>query len=481
MRSENSPASEPKQTPGPLPPGKGEDTFFQSRGRLLMEGPLAELAGLAEQIIAQADSLGHPQLVPEFQRLRDRARELREGFLQTPLPLGEKPSPSNEAPSKPQTRFLLKWLNTQKGQSAEAVNTDIVPTASQGRILVVEDEPEAQALLKLLLENYGYNLVMASDGQTAWEILEHGQIDLVLLDLFLPEMNGYELLERMRSNSALNTLPTIVVSGAVDMDGVVRCVELGADDFLPKPFHPLLLRTRIDAGLEKKRLRDQENAYLQQIKEEREKSDRLLLNVLPSAIADRLKRGEATIAESFPDVTVLFADIAHFTELSERTPAPTLVGLLNEIFSAFDQLAEIHGLEKIKTIGDNYMAVGGLPVPRPDHAIRVAAMALDMQLAISQFNAAQGTGLALRIGIHSGPVVAGIIGQKKFSYDLWGDTVNLASRMESHGHPGEIQVSEASQLKLRSHYRLEPRGKIQIKGKGPMNTFLLKAKLLVAA
>jgi adenylate cyclase len=480
MSSDHLSALESGQEPCPQPTGKGEDTFFQSRGRLLMEGPLAELAGLAEQIIAQADMLGHPQLVPEFQRLRDRAHELREGFLRAPIPLGESPSGPVFPSSKPQTRFLLKWLNTQKDQNEDVLKTGVAPTASQGRILVVEDEPDAQALLKLLLETYGYTLVMASDGQTAWEILQRGQIDLVLLDLFLPEMNGYELLERMRSNSALNTLPTIVVSGAVDMDGVVRCVELGADDFLPKPFHPLLLRTRIDAGLERKRLRDQENAYLQQIKEEREKSDRLLLNVLPSAIADRLKGGEGTIAESFADVTVLFADIAHFTELSERTPAPQLVGLLNEIFSAFDQLAEIHGLEKIKTIGDNYMAVGGLPVPCLDHAIRVAAMALDMQTAISKFNTARGTGLALRIGIHSGPVVAGIIGQKKFSYDLWGDTVNLASRMESHGHPGEIQVSEASQLKLRSHFRVELRGKIPIKGKSPMNTFLLKGKLVVA-
>ena len=170
----------------------------------------------------------------------------------------------------------------------------------------------------------------------------------------------------------MHNIPVIVLSGTGDMDNVVRCVELGAEDFLPKPFNPLLLRTRIAAGLEKKRLRDQEQAFLQQISTEREKSERLLLNVLPAAIAERLKQGEATIAESYPDVTVIFADLVNFTQLSERTPAPQLVELLNEVFSDFDRMAERHGLEKIKTIGDSYMAVGGLPMPCANHAERVA-------------------------------------------------------------------------------------------------------------
>ncbi|MBM3844944.1 MAG: response regulator [Verrucomicrobia bacterium] len=352
---------------------------------------------------------------------------------------------------------------------------------SGGRLLVVEDEPDGQALLRMLLENSGYSLEMAEDGQRALSQLEKDKIDLVVMDLMLPEMNGYELLERMQASPSLRNVPAIVLSGAVDMDAVVRCVELGAEDFLPKPFHPVLLRTRIAAGLEKKRLRDQEREYLRQISIEREKSERLLLNVLPSAIAERLKRGEATIAESFSDVTVLFADLVRFTQLSERTPAPKLVELLNEIFSAFDRLAEKHRLEKIKTIGDSYMIVGGLPVPCSDHAGRVAAMALDMQHAIELFNQSHSTDLALRIGIHSGPVVAGIIGRQKFSYDLWGDTVNVASRMESHGSAGEIQVSEATEFRLRSHFQFEARGKIPIKGKGELTTFLLRRNANLAA
>lgn len=463
----------------------GGDSFFQSRGRLLMEAPLAELAGLAEQIIAQADALGHPQLVPEFKQLRDRARQLRARFLGDPskIPEGAGTLRGEGDRSQRQTKFfLLQWLASQKpGSSPFAGQAPLTETPCRGRLLVVEDDPDTQELIGMLLQNCGYEITTAGDGAAAKALLDQGATDLVLLDLLLPEMNGYELLESMKAQPRTRDVPTIVLSGTADMDSVVRCIEMGAEDFLPKPFHPLLLRTRIAAGLEKKRLRDMEQAFLKQISEEREKSERLLLNVLPAAIAERLKQGEATIAESFPDVTVLFADLAQFTELSKRTPAPKLVELLNEVFSIFDRLAEVHGLEKIKTIGDNYMAVGGLPVPCDNHAERVARMALEMIDAIHALNAATGTRLSLRIGIHSGPVVAGIIGRRKFSYDLWGDTVNLASRMESHGQPGCIQVSEATRNKLVPLFHFESQGKIKIKGQGELPTYFLHRRPPVSA
>ena len=326
-----------------------------------MEAPLVELAGLAEQIMAQAEALGHPQLIPEFRGLRDRANALRAELTQlTPIPSNlpaEPPKPSKG------TRFLLKWLAANQTDAEKKLLAESSAARKATNILVVEDEPEVRDLVAMLLQNLDYNLSIAEDGAQAMEILKHSNIDLVLLDLLLPEVNGYELLEEMKANESWQNIPVIVLSGTTDMDNVVRCVELGAEDFLPKPFNPLLLRTRIAAGLEKKRLRDQEQAFLQQLNTEREKSERLLLNVLPSAIAERLKQGEETIADSFPDVTVLFADLANFTKLSEQTPAPKLVELLNEVFSAFDGLAEHHGLEKIKTIGDSYMAVGGLPLP----------------------------------------------------------------------------------------------------------------------
>lgn len=212
---------------------------------------------------------------------------------------------------------------------------------------------------------------------------------------------------------------------------------------------------------------------LKELKAEREKAEQLLLNILPQPIANRLKKEERTIADSFNEATVLFADIVGFTNLSAHTSPVELVSLLNQIFSAFDRLAEQHGLEKIKTIGDAYMVVGGIPTPGSDSAQAVAEMALDMLKAIQEFNAINHADFNMRIGINTGPVVAGVIGIKKFIYDLWGDTVNTASRMESQGIPGCIQVTAATYEHLKDKYEFEPRGAIQVKGKGEMMTYLL--------
>jgi adenylate cyclase len=211
-----------------------------------------------------------------------------------------------------------------------------------------------------------------------------------------------------------------------------------------------------------------------QLLEAQERSERLLLNILPKPIAEQLKLGPQTIAESFSEVTVLFADLVNFTQLADAIAASDLVGLLNQVFSRFDQLAEANQLEKIKTIGDAYMVVAGLPEERADHADAIAAMALAMQETLADFNQATGYDLSLRIGIHTGPVVAGVIGLKKFAYDLWGDTVNTASRMESQGLPGTIQVSHFTYECLKNKYTFIERGPLEIKGKGIMTTYLLE-------
>jgi PAS domain S-box-containing protein len=210
---------------------------------------------------------------------------------------------------------------------------------------------------------------------------------------------------------------------------------------------------------------------------QQEQSERLLLNILPGPIASRLKAEEGIIADNFNEVTIMFADLVNFTQMASQTPPTELVRLLNEIFSIFDDLTQKHGLEKIKTIGDAYMVVGGLPIPRKDHADAIAQMALDMQQSIVEFNATQGTNFNLRIGINSGPVVAGVIGTKKFSYDLWGDAVNTASRMESQGLVGTIQVTENTYNLLSNNFLFAERGIVNIKGKGEMKTYLLNGKI----
>ncbi|WP_445251206.1 MULTISPECIES: adenylate/guanylate cyclase domain-containing protein [unclassified Microcoleus] len=230
-------------------------------------------------------------------------------------------------------------------------------------------------------------------------------------------------------------------------------------------FHDITKRKRMESALRK----------------EQKKTESLLLNILPEPIADRLKYQPGLIADKFEKATILFADLVNFTQISTTMSATKLVYLLNEIFSAFDQLSEKHGLEKIKTIGDAYMVAGGIPIERPDHAEAIAEMALDMLAAIKELNVKLDAQFDLRIGINSGPVVAGVIGTKKFIYDLWGNAVNTASRMESHGITGRIQVSHYTYELLQDKYEFEDRGEIEIKGKGEMRTYLLTARKTASA
>jgi adenylate cyclase len=209
-------------------------------------------------------------------------------------------------------------------------------------------------------------------------------------------------------------------------------------------------------------------------------NERLLLNILPEPIANRLRAGEAVIADRFDDVTLLFADIVGFTVLSASMSPGELLGVLNEVFTAFDGLVERSDLEKVKTIGDAYMVVGGMSEATPDHTARVAAMALDLNAAVSRIDTAVRLGIKFRIGIHCGPVIAGVIGTKKFIYDVWGDTVNLASRMESLSTPGRIQVTEAVRDRLDNRFVLEPRGLIDVKGKGLTSTWFLVGRASAA-
>jgi adenylate cyclase len=222
-------------------------------------------------------------------------------------------------------------------------------------------------------------------------------------------------------------------------------------------FHDITKRKKMESALRK----------------EQNKTENLLLNLLPEPIADRLKDEPGVIADKFENATILFADLVNFTRISTTMSATKLVYLLNEIFSTFDELSEKHGLEKIKTIGDAYMVAGGIPIERPDHAEAIAKMALDMLVAIEELNVKLEATFDLRIGINSGPVVAGVIGTKKFIYDLWGNAVNTASRMESHGIPGRIQVSIYTYELLRDKYEFEERGLIEIKGQGEMPTYFL--------
>ncbi|MBC7978214.1 MAG: HAMP domain-containing protein [Myxococcales bacterium] len=256
-----------------------------------------------------------------------------------------------------------------------------------------------------------------------------------------------------------------------DKDFSARSPVLSKDEIgqLGKSFNNMAEQIQIH----NEQLEDLVRQRTRELTDEKQTSERLLLNVLPGPIAERLKTGENLIVDRFDAVSVLFADIVGFTTLSARTSPEALVTMLNEVFSSFDLLAEQHGLEKIKTIGDAYMAVAGVPQPIADHATAITHMALDMIDSIEDYARRHGQALTIRIGIHTGSVVAGVIGTKKFIYDLWGDTVNTASRMESHGQPGRVHVSEATHQLLAEDFDFEKRTPIEVKGKGAMQTYFV--------
>ncbi|MEN9678233.1 MAG: Adenylate cyclase [Verrucomicrobiota bacterium] len=366
-------------------------------------------------------------------------------------------------------------------EAAALLNT---ATLQRAAVLVVDDSRTMRLALIRALNTLGFhNITEATNGRQALDLVLARSFDLMLLDMEMPEMNGMEVLVAIKTNRELAALPIIVISGADQIDHAVNCIEMGAEDYLPKPFSPTLLRARVTSSIEKKRLRDLDRLRLAQLQAEKElleiekeKSERLLLNILPKAIAERLKLGERTIANGHPTVTVMFADLVGFTALSRRTPPGDLVGILNGIFTTFDLLVEKHSLEKIKTIGDSYMLAGGIPIYRDDHAQAVADVSMEMIAALDRLNAANGTELKMRIGINTGPIVAGVIGKRKFTYDLWGDTVNLASRMESSGMAGVIHVSESTYQALKDDFVLEERGLTHCKGIGEVTTYFLKGR-----
>ena len=365
---------------------------------------------------------------------------------------------------------------------------------TMGSILIVDDSLNNLSLLERILSRKGYKVGLASSGKLALDSVDLTQPDLILLDIMMPAMDGYEVCTRLKSNDRTRGIPIIFLSALVEVSNKVKAFNAGGVDYITKPFEPVEVVARVENQLrlrelelqlmEKNKMYRREIAFreeaeietrllLETTKFQKEQIEELLLNILPKPIADRLQDGQNIIADSFSDVSVLFADLVGFTNFASNKTATETVKVLNQIFSQFDQLSLQHGLEKIKTIGDAYMVVGGLPEPQENHAEAIAQMALDMQAAVASFNAKNNHSFSLRIGINIGGVVAGVIGLTKFSYDLWGDTVNVAHRMESNGIPGEIQVTAAVYERLKDKFAFKMRGAIEIKGKGEMIVYLL--------
>ncbi len=359
---------------------------------------------------------------------------------------------------------LLHPLNPD---SAALASPDLPEDFS--KVLLVDDNPTNLQVLYQALEEQGYELLIALSGEEALNIAAEARPALILLDINMPGMDGFETCRRLKADDKTKESVVIFLSARDSVQDKVEGLQLGAVDYVSKPFQFEEVVARVNTQLELKRAREE-------LKLMHQKAESLLLNILPRSIADRLKEDERNLVEHFPAATIFFCDLVGFTPLSAKAEPAEVVGFLNRVFTVMDGLVEKHGLEKIKTIGDAYMVGGGVPDPREDHAQAVANFSLELLEVIPELQANESLPLSLRIGIHSGPVVAGVIGEKKFAYDLWGDTVNTTSRMESNGEPNHIHISKATHDLLGDGYLYEARGEIEIKGKGVMETFFLTGR-----
>jgi class 3 adenylate cyclase len=346
------------------------------------------------------------------------------------------------------------------------------------RVLVVDDNDDNRYTLQSLLEIDGFEqIATAACGNEAIDLLKKQKFSLVLLDLMMPDINGDEVLKIIKDSPETRSTPVVMISADTDIEKITRCIEIGADDYLPKPFNPKILRARVGAALRRDSLRMLEDNYVTKIEQEKRHTDSLLRNLLPAEIASRLRNGADCIADAFEDATVIFADVVGFGKITARMKAYEIVGCLNLLFSEFDRLAEDSGVEKIKTIGDNYMAIAGVPTPRSGHARTAAKLALDMVAAAGRLQTRMPVPFPIRIGAHSGPVMAGVIGTRRFAYDVWGDTVNVAARMEAGSQPNRVLVSAATANQLGGDFELDGPHRIETKEQRPVEGFFVNRQM----
>jgi class 3 adenylate cyclase len=339
-------------------------------------------------------------------------------------------------------------------------------TDNAALILVVDDVDDNRYALVHRLARCGYkNVEVATNGREAIAILDARSVDLVLLDIMMPEMDGFATLAHIKRDMRLRHVPVIMISAIDELESVVRCIELGAEDYLPKPFNATLLQARVSASLDKKRLRDREAAYLQEIRDEKKRSDDLLNVILPSAAVREIKAQGVVRPRRYEGVAILFCDIVGFTQFCDRHPPEHVVANLQQLVVSFEEIAHAHGLEKIKTIGDAFMASAGLlrPLDAPlAHGLRCG---LEMVEAARRVEARW----EVRAGIHRGPVVGGVVGQRQFLFDVWGDTVNVAARLVAAASPGTVALTEDVWREVGNGFRGRALGRIDIKGKGSID------------
>lgn len=361
--------------------------------------------------------------------------------------------------------------------TARASESTVAKSDSRGRALVVDDSPPARNLLAHLVRELGYQVETASTGQECVDLATRDPFDLVLLDLVLPDINGIDIIGVLREHKVSSRTSIVIVSSIEETRSVAACLERGADDYLVKPVNPIILRARLHGIHENRALARQASRQVTRLEQEIRRADGLLRAILPAPVARELQATGAVMTRRHPDVAVLFADVIGFTAYCEGRPPEQVLLELQVLVTEFESLCRLHGVLKVKTIGDALMACGGLMDDPVDATARIVKLGFSLIDATLRHPA----GWGLRVGIHRGPVVAGIIGAQQFSYDIWGDTVNTASRIEHHGVAGGVCVSEAALSGVPEDYGTRSVGVSDVKGKGPLEIFQVERPVEIEA
>ena len=442
---------------------------YQAQLRRDLREPLNAVIGYGEMLIESSEERGSEYLLPDLERILNAARSvlrLTNDVVQLPgMDTDEHEQNPRLSAASAMAQEVLAKIHPLDRDSYDA-------EIQEGCLLVVDDNPVNRDLLSRQLARAGYSILTAENGREALEMVQMQDFDLVLLDIMMPEVDGFEVLRRLKADEALRDIPVIMISALDEIDSAVRCIEMGAEDYLSKPFDPVLLKARIGANLRIRHLRDREHALAQQLQREQDLSDRLLRSAFPAPIAERVRSGESRIADSYPEATALWAEFESFGRPSARNGPTEFVERLDRLFSLFGQLAGQLGLETFTTTGQACVAVGGVPTPRDHHAEAVAELALRM----AQETRRDREPLHPRIGVHTGPLIAGVLAKQRLAYDVWGDAVDTARRLHSHCTPGSVLVSPATYLRLRGRYQLQNRGVVELAGKGQTLTYTLQGK-----
>jgi len=444
------------------------ESFIEKLRKHLLEH-CGTLLALSEQLQKDASAEGFASLQSDIKKMgaavgvfEKLANEVTSARVLALASSASVPNSGSVARQRTETQSLSGGPSAAPGPNEKAIRGGVV--------LVVDDDEGNRDVLSRRLLRDGCEVMLAETGRQALRMARRYDFDLILLDIMMPEMNGIMVLAELKKDPALRHLPVIMISAVDEIESVVRCIELGADDYLPKPFNPVVLRARLNALLERKRLQDEEirkteelEKALHEIEQQRKKTEELLLNILPPSVAQELQANGCVQPMYFEDVTIAFADFVGFTLSTEQLPADDLVSVLSRYFTAFDNIMKRYGLEKLKTIGDCYMFAGGLPIRTPSHPVDTILAAFEM-LRVSEELAKEGpVGWQLRIGVHTGPVVAGVVGIHKFTFDIWGDAVNFSSRMEASGAPGRVNLSASTYARIKDFFSCEKRGEVKIK------------------